>query len=87
MDNCVVVGADAWSATVNFPDADCAADFDGSTAVATPDLLRLLAAWGPCKEACCFEDLDASGEVDVVDKAGEGIRTLDIHVGNVTLYH
>ncbi|MHC5024050.1 MAG: serine hydrolase [Planctomycetota bacterium] len=43
----------------------CSADFDGDGSVSTPDLLQLLAAWGPC--VGCIEDLDNSGSVDTSD--------------------
>ena len=49
-------------------DASCPADFDGSGAVDTDDLLSLLAAWGPCGD--CPEDLDDSGAVDTDDLLG-----------------
>lgn len=43
----------------------CFADFDGSGDVGTPDLLQLLASWGPCDG--CTEDLDCGGAVDTPD--------------------
>ena len=44
----------------------CPADLDESGDVGFPDLLALLAAWGPCK-GDCPEDLDASGDVGFHD--------------------
>ncbi len=35
--------------------------------MAVPDLLTLLAAWGPCAD--CPEDLDNNDVVDVIDLA------------------
>lgn len=43
----------------------CPADIDGSCTADVEDLLRLLAAWGPC--AGCLGDVDLSGVVDVTD--------------------
>jgi hypothetical protein len=40
-------------------------DVDGDGAVTVTDLVRLLAAWGPCK--ACPEDVDGSGDVGVGD--------------------
>lgn len=41
------------------------ADLNGDGVVNVPDLLALLAAWGPCSG--CPEDLDGNGIVDVLD--------------------
>jgi hypothetical protein len=43
----------------------CPADLDASGDVGFPDLLAVLASWGPCED--CPEDLDASGAVDFDD--------------------
>ena len=43
----------------------CPADFDASGATSLPDLLSLLAAWGPC--AGCMQDLASDGVVNVAD--------------------
>jgi hypothetical protein len=45
--------------------APCDGDLDGDGAVAFPDLLALLAAWGPCPG--CPEDLDGNGSVGFED--------------------
>ncbi|MBT8485073.1 MAG: hypothetical protein HKO59_09670 [Phycisphaerales bacterium] len=45
--------------------AGCDADIDGSGVVDFPDLLTLLASWGPCPG--CPADLDGNGDVDFVD--------------------
>ncbi len=45
-------------------------DLDGDGTVGVPDLLALLAAWGPCPAHCpaiCVGDLDGSEAVDVPD--------------------
>ena len=58
---------DAHSAIVAIP---ILADLDGDGAVAVPDLLMLLAAWGACPQPCspeCTADIDASCTVDVAD--------------------
>ena len=44
---------------------DCPADLDGNGSVGVPDLLDLLASWGPCKG--CPADFDDSGDVGVKD--------------------
>jgi polyhydroxybutyrate depolymerase len=43
----------------------CPEDVDDSGGIDFDDVLRVLAAWGPCEE--CPEDVDASGEVDFSD--------------------
>jgi subtilisin family serine protease len=43
----------------------CPEDVDGSGAVGFGDVLRILAAWGPC--AACPEDVDGNGTVDFGD--------------------
>jgi probable HAF family extracellular repeat protein len=43
----------------------CPADVDGDDAVNVPDLLAVLAAWGPC--AGCPEDIDGDGIVGIDD--------------------
>jgi hypothetical protein len=43
----------------------CPEDLDGSGAVDFPDLLQVLAAWGPCSS--CPQDLDGSGDVAFPD--------------------
>ena len=43
----------------------CTGDLDGSGDVGFPDILAILAAWGPCSG--CDEDLDASGDVGFPD--------------------
>ena len=51
-----------------FEDIDeCAADLDGSGDVGFPDLLILLASWGPCGGADCDADLNGNGVVDFND--------------------
>ncbi len=46
----------------------CPADLDGNGTVDVADLLRILAAWGPCPpEGDCPEDLDDNGRVEVAD--------------------
>ena len=44
-------------------------DLDGDGAIAIPDLLVLLDAWGPCPEPCvaCVADLDGDGIVGISD--------------------
>ncbi len=45
-------------------------DFDGDGNVGITDLLKLLAAWGPCPERCppfCTGDLDGDCTVGIVD--------------------
>jgi len=44
----------------------CPADLDGNGAVDSADLVRVLAAWGPCGDAC-GADLDGNGEVNAAD--------------------
>ena len=46
-------------------DDECPGDVDGSGDVGFPDLLAVLAAWGPCED--CPEDLDGSGDVGFGD--------------------
>ncbi|MFK7961367.1 MAG: hypothetical protein AB8G96_12680 [Phycisphaerales bacterium] len=46
----------------------CAADLNRDGTVASDDLLRLLAAWGPCSD--CPADLNADGMVDAADLSG-----------------
>jgi len=43
----------------------CPGDLDGSGSVDTPDLLNLLADWGPC--GGCASDLDGNGQVETPD--------------------
>ncbi len=60
--------AHAWveaSLTVNDPAP--AADLDGDGVVAMPDLLIVLAAWGPCGAGPCPADLDGDGAVGLGD--------------------
>ena len=45
---------------------DCPADLDGSGDVGFPDLLTLLAHWGPCAPACP-EDLNGDDDVGFPD--------------------
>jgi hypothetical protein len=45
---------------------ECTADVDGSGDVGFGDILRIIAAWGPCG-APCPEDLSANGVVDFAD--------------------
>ena len=42
-------------------------DIDGDGAVAVPDLLTLLAAWGPAAPGCDLADLDVDGLVGRTD--------------------
>jgi hypothetical protein len=42
-----------------------AMDFDGDQIVGFSDLIRVLAAWGPCAD--CPEDLDDDGTVGFAD--------------------
>ena len=44
-----------------------AADLDGDGVVAMPDLLIVLAAWGPCWAGPCPADLDGDGGVGLGD--------------------
>ncbi|MBT8485311.1 MAG: hypothetical protein KJO43_07010 [Phycisphaerae bacterium] len=43
----------------------CPGDLDGCGSVGFPDLLLILAAWGPCDG--CLEDIDMSGDVGFAD--------------------
>ncbi len=43
----------------------CPADLDANGSVGVPDLLSLLASWGPCKD--CPADFDGNGDVGVPD--------------------
>ncbi len=45
--------------------APCPWDLNGNGSVDVPDLIALLASWGPC--AGCPADFDGDGDVDVVD--------------------
>jgi probable HAF family extracellular repeat protein len=58
-------GFGATHAVLLTPIDSCPADIDGSGDVDIPDLLALLAAWGPCPG--CPEDIDGDGVVDIVD--------------------
>ena len=43
-------------------------DLDGDGGVGAGDLVRLLAAWGPCDDdGCCLADLDQGRVVDIGD--------------------
>jgi WD40 repeat protein len=55
-------GGDLYSIVLQ---TDCVADIDGDGAVGFQDLLRLLAAWGPC--VGCLEDVDGDDDVDFQD--------------------
>ncbi len=46
--------------------SSCPADLDGSDDVGVPDLLLLLAQWGPCPPNC-FADMNGDGAVNVPD--------------------
>ena len=49
-------------------DPPCPSDFDGSRIVAVPDLLLLLANWGPCPlQGSCTSDTDGDGQTNVPD--------------------
>jgi hypothetical protein len=43
------------------------ADIDGDGVVGINDFLALLAAWGPCGDACGPQDIDGDGEVGITD--------------------
>jgi len=42
-------------------------DLGGDGIVGITDFLGLLAAWGPCQDACCLADLDLDGLVGITD--------------------
>ena len=44
----------------------CRGDLDGDLVVGVPDLLLLLAQWGPCPPNC-FGDINGDGSVNVPD--------------------
>jgi len=46
--------------------ADCPSDIDGDGTVGFPDLVEIIAAWGPCSGACAA-DVDGNGEVGFPD--------------------
>jgi len=49
-----------------YRDMSCPADLDGSDEVGFGDILRVIAAWGPCPPDCP-EDLSGNGSVDFAD--------------------
>ncbi len=53
------------TATPVLLDTACPADLDRNGSVGVPDLLSLLASWGPCKG--CPADFDDNGEVGISD--------------------
>ena len=42
-------------------------DLGGDGIVGITDFMDLLAAWGPCQDACCLADLDLDGLVGITD--------------------
>jgi len=45
----------------------CPQDLDGDAEVGFADVLRVIAAWGPCAPGACDEDLNGNGSVDFAD--------------------
>ncbi len=63
----VVVDMGAYEYQFDPADQVTFADLNGDNAVGVPDLLGLLASWGPCAKGCCLADLDIDGNVGVAD--------------------
>ncbi len=60
----VTLGPAAGTQPMGVP---CPWDLDNSGAVDVPDLLTLLAAWGPTGGGCQLADIDLDGTVGVPD--------------------
>jgi len=47
--------------------SQCYGDLSGNSIVDVPDIIQLIADWGPCEDTCCPSDLNRNGSVEVND--------------------
>lgn len=67
IDRVVIAGQEFWLDDLCVELSDCVADVDCDGMVGFSDLVKLLAAWGPCGGPICRENLDGDSDVDFDD--------------------